>query len=145
MESRLEDTLNIEEITEDEVKRAVDRSRNGKAPGCDIIPNEIYKTGNKAMVCRLTKLFNTPEEGYLKNGARQKYVQMYNQTGDYLKCENYRGISSMCHVAKLYESALEARLRRATEDKLGPWQHGFRKGVGTSYMIFALRQLIEKH
>ena len=58
-ESRLEDALNIEEITEDEVKRAVDRSRNGKAPGCDIIPNEIYKTGDKAMMCRLTKLFNT--------------------------------------------------------------------------------------
>ena len=35
----------------------------------------------------------------------------------------------MCHVAKLYESVLEARLRRATEDTRGPWQHGFRKGV----------------
>ena len=51
----------------------------------------------------------------------------------------------MCLVAKLYESVLEARLRRSTEDKLGPWQHGFRKGVGTCDMIFALLQLIEKH
>ena len=51
----------------------------------------------------------------------------------------------MCHVAKLYESVLEARLRRATEDKPGPWQHGFRKGVVTCDMVFALRQLIEKH
>ena len=40
-ESRFEDNMNIKEITEDEVKRAVDRSRNGKAPGCHIIPNEI--------------------------------------------------------------------------------------------------------
>ena len=39
------ENMNIEEITEDELKRAVDRSRNGKAPGCDIIPNEIYKNG----------------------------------------------------------------------------------------------------
>ena len=146
-ESRFEDNMNIEEITEDEVKRAVDRSRNGKAPGCDIIPNEIYKTGNKAMVCRLTKLFNTaystgriPEEW-----GKAEICPIYKQKGDYLKCENYRGISLMCHVAKLYESVLEARLRRATEDKLGPWQHGFRKVVGTCDMIFALRQLIEKH
>ena len=146
-ESRFEDNMNIEEITEDEVKRAVDRSRNGKAPGCDIIPNEIYKTGNKAMICRLTKLFNTaystgriPEEW-----GKAEIYPIYKQKGDYLKCENYRGISLMCHVAKLYESVLEARLRRATEDKLGPWQHGFRKGVGTCDMIFALRQLIEKH
>ena len=72
-ESRLEDTLNIEEFTEDEVKTAVDRSRNGKAPGCDIIPNEIYKTGNKAMICRLAKLCN------------------------------YRDISLTCYVAKLHD------------------------------------------
>ena len=51
----------------------------------------------------------------------------------------------MCHVAKLYESVLEGSLRRATEDKIGPWQHGFRKRVGTCDIIFALRQLIEKH
>ena len=86
-------TLNIEEITEDEVKRAVDRSRNGKAPGCDKIPNEIYKTGNKAMVCRLTKLFNIaystgriPEEW-----GKAEICPIYKQKGDYLKCENYGG------------------------------------------------------
>ena len=84
-ESRLEDTLNIEEITEDEVKMAVDKSRNGKAPGCDIIPNEIYKTGNKAMICRLTKLFNTaystgriPEEW-----GKAEICPIYKQKGDY--------------------------------------------------------------
>ena len=31
VESRFEDYMNIKESTEDEVKRAVDRSRNGKA------------------------------------------------------------------------------------------------------------------
>ena len=41
------------------MKRVVDRIINGKAPGCDIILNDYKKTGNKAMVCRLTKLFIT--------------------------------------------------------------------------------------
>ena len=67
---------------------------------------------------------------------------IYKQKGDYLRCENYRGISLMCHVAKLYEFVLEASLRRATEEKLGPWQHGFRKGVGTSDM-FVCTQTID--
>ena len=84
------------------------------------------------MICRLTKLFNTaystgriPEEWV---NAEMCECPIYKQNGDYLECENYRDIviSLMCHVAKLYESVLEARLRRATEDKLGPWQHGFR-------------------
>ena len=75
------------------------------------------------MVCRLTKLFNT---AYSTGRIPEKWGKadicpIYKQKGDYLKCENYRGISLMCHVAKLYESVLEARLRRATEDKLGPW------------------------
>ena len=132
-ESRFEDNMNIEEITEDEVKTAVVRSGNGKTPGCDIIPNEIYTKGSKASICRLAKLFNTsyitgriPEEW-----GKTEICPIYKQKGEYLKYENYRGISLMCHVAKLYESVLEARLRRATEDKLGPWQHGFKKGVGT--------------
>ena len=92
--------MRIDEITEDEVKRAVDRSRNEKAPECDIIPNEIYKTGNKAMICRLTKLFNTaystgriPEEL-----GKAEICPIYKQKGDYLKCENYRGISLKCSL-----------------------------------------------
>ena len=105
----------LREITEDEVKRAVDRSRNGKAIGCDIIKNVIYKTGNKAMICSLTKLFNT---AYSRGGipdewGRADICPIYKQKGDYLKCENYRGISLMCHVAKLYESVLDSILRRA--------------------------------
>ena len=73
--------LNIEEITEDEVKRAVDRSRNGKAPGCDIIPNEIYKTGNKAMICRLTKLFNTAySTGRIPEEWGSQFIYQYIQT-----------------------------------------------------------------
>ena len=81
------------------------------------------------MICRLTKLINTAySTGSIAVEWRKAEIcPIYKQKGDYLKCENYRGMSLMCHVAKLYESVIEARLRRATEDKLGPWQHGFRK------------------
>ena len=58
-------------------------------------------------------------------GQGRNICPIYKLKGDYLKCDSYRGISLMCHVAKLYESVLYVRLRRATEDKLGPWQHGF--------------------
>ena len=81
-------------------------------------------------------------EGYLENGGKAEICPIkkaiYTNRKENLKCENYRGISLMCHVAKLCESVI-----RATEDKLGPWQLGFRKGVGTCDMLFALRQLIE--
>ena len=99
------------------------------------------------MIRRLTKLFNTSKSTGRIPGewGKAEICPIYKQKGDYLKCENYRGISLMCHVAKLYESVLEARLRRTTEYELGHCRHGFKKGVGTCDMIFALRQFIEKH
>ena len=51
----------------------------------------------------------------------------------------------MSHACKRYESVLQCRLRNIVEERLGPWQHGFRKGVGTTDMIWALRLVIEKH
>ena len=53
-------------------------------------------------------------------------------------------VSLMSHACKLYASVLECRLRNIAEERLGPWQHGFRKGVGTTDMIWALRLVIEK-
>ena len=40
---------------------------------------------------------------------------------------------------------MERRLRNIVEEKLGPWQHGIRRGRGTTDMTFVLRQLMEKH
>ena len=51
----------------------------------------------------------------------------------------------MRHACKLYGSVLVCRLRNIVEERFGPWEHGFRKGVGTTYMIWALRLVIEKH
>ena len=70
---------------------------------------------------------------------------IYKQKGDFLRCETYRGVSLMSHACKLYASVLECRLRNIVEERLGPWQHGFRKGVGTTNMIGAFRLVVEKH
>ena len=49
------------------------------------------------------------------------------------------------HAFKIYESVPERRLRNIVEENLGPWQHGFRRGKGTTDMTFVFRQLMEKH
>ena len=139
--------VEYQHITEHEVESALRRSNNRKAPGCDIIPNEVYKAGEHEMVRRLTAIFNQAyREGCVPTEREQAEIGMiYKQKGDFLRCENYRGVSIMSHAYKLYESVLECRLRNIAEERLGPWQHGFRKGVGTTYMIWALRLVIEKN
>ena len=100
------------------------------------------------MVRRLTAIFKQAYRGGCVPTERgQAEIRpIYKQKDDFLRCENYRGVSLMSHACKLYESVLECRLRNIVEERLGPWQHGFRKGVGTTYyMILALRLVIEMH
>ena len=98
----------------------------------------MYKAGEHEMVTRLTAIFN---QAYRKGCVSTEWGQaeicpIYTQKGDFLRCENYRGVSLMSHACKLYESVLECRLHNIVEERLGPWQYGFRKGVATTYMIW---------
>ena len=45
-------------ISVDEVKKATKKLPNGKAPGTDAIPVEIFKNGGSELTMRLTELFN---------------------------------------------------------------------------------------
>ena len=56
-----------------------------------------------------------------------------------LRCDE--GISQ---VLKLLERVLDARIRRSVEGDFGEEQQGFRKGRGTSYGMYVLRQMVEK-
>jgi calcineurin-like phosphoesterase family protein len=138
---------NIYKITQEEVRWAIKKSKNNKAPGPDTIPNEVYKAGEDIMVEQLTDLFNA---AYINGQVPEEWCQsdivpIYKQKGDYLCCKNYRGVSLMSHASKLYESVLEARLREVVEPKMGKWQHGFRPGKSTTDMIWGLRNMVEKH
>ena len=99
------------------------------------------------MVRRLTAIFNQAyREGCVPIGWGQAEIcPIYTQKGDFIRCENYKRVSLMSHACKLYESVLECRLRNIVEERLGPWQHRFRKGVGTTDMTWALRLVREKH
>ena len=74
-------------ITEDEVESAVKRSKSGKAPGCDIIPNEVYKAVEHEMVRRLTAIFNQAyREGCVPTEWGQAEIcPIYKQKGDFLR------------------------------------------------------------
>ena len=71
-------------------------------------------------------------------------LPIYKGKGDAGNCNNYRGISLVDHLAKIYERILERRLREKVEPKLGEEQHGYRRGRGTTDLLFTLRMVTEK-
>lgn len=73
-----------------------------------------------------------------------KIVTLYKNKGDRSDCSNYRGISLLSIVGKLYARVLFVRLQQLAERVYPESQCGFRAERSTVDMIFSLRQLQEK-
>ena len=63
--------------------------------------------------------------------------------GNKLECGNYRGISLLNVAYKIFTNLLAKNIEPYTEQILGDYQCGFRKGRSTMDQIFSLRQIIE--
>ena len=73
-----------------------------------------------------------------------KIVTLYKNKGDRSDCNNYRGISLLSVVGKLYARVVLLRLQQLAERVYPESQCGFRPESSTVDMIFSLRQLQEK-
>ena len=134
-------------ITDEEVTKATSALLNGKAPGADAIPAEIYKNGGPTLTLKLTELFNMMlQEGILPQELKDaSLVHIYKRKGNRRCCDNHRGISLLSIAGKILARVLLNRLLTHLETGLLPEsQCGFRTGRGTVDMIFAARQLQEK-
>ncbi len=60
-------------------------------------------------------------------------------------CSNFRGISLLSVVGKVYGRVLIERIRSKTESVIGEEQCGFRSGRGCVDQLFAVRQIVEKY
>ena len=66
------------------------------------------------------------------------------KNGDLTLCDNWRGISLLDVVGKLFAKIMQSRLQMVVEDLVLDSQCDFREGRGCIDMIFFARQLVEK-
>lgn len=144
-QSQEEEEQEMEEISMEEVRGAVRRMKNGKAPGEDELPVEIIKILGETGISWLREIINEAwkAERIPQDWGRAIVCPIYKK-GDKTQCNNYRGISLLSHVGKIYERILETRLRTQIENKLGEWQCGFRPNRSTTDLVFTLKIIMEK-
>ena len=134
--------------TEAEVAKAISGLPNGKAPGADAIPAELYTAGGRPLIKHLTDLFRTMwNQGKLPQEFKDaSIVHLYKRKGNRKDCNNHRGIALLSVAGKILARILLNRLTEHLEHEvlLPESQCGFRQGRGTVDMIFAARQLQEK-
>ena len=121
----------VADITEEEVREAVEVMKAGKAPGLDGIATECLKKGGVTIVEWLVRLLNLCfVSGMVPIEWRSAcIVPLYKGKGDKNECCNSRGISLLCVVGKLYGRVLIKRIRESTDGAIGEEQCGFRRGA----------------
>ena len=134
------------EPTVEELSNAIDRLASGKAPGSDGIPPDLIKHCKTTLLLPLHEvLCQCWKEGAVPQDMRDaKIVTLYKNKGERSDCNNYRGISLLSIVGKVFARVILARLQKLAERVYPESQCGFRAERSTVDMIFSLRQLQEK-
>ena len=142
----------------EEVNKAISSLSNGKAPGSDGIPAEVFANGGPLLTEKLLELFQLMWNGdELPQSFKDPSItHLYKNKGNRRICDNHRGISLLEIAGKILAriclNRLQKHLECATEDAppdvqpslLPESQCGFRQARGTVDMIFTVRQLQEK-
>ena len=135
-----------EKPTLEELSKAIDCLSCSTAPGKDGIPPEVLKHGKAAVLQALHDLLCLCwEQGHIPQDMRDaNIVTLYKNKGDRSDCNNYRGISLLNIVGKVFARVTLSRLQSLASCVYPESQCGFRAGRSTVDMIFSLRQLQEK-
>lgn len=132
--------------TEQELSAAIDSLKKGKAPGEDGIPPDLLISLKDCLFPHLYDLLlKCWNEGSFPSDMRNaKIVTLYKNKGDKGDCNNYRGISLLSVVGKVFARVVLMRLQHLAERVYPESQCGFRSSRSTIDMIFSLRQIQEK-
>ena len=141
-----ENELNCE-ITYDEIEKALKNLKNNKACGIDKILNEHIKYSYMSLKHVYFKLFNLIlDKGIFPKSWSSGIIHpVYKNKGDPTIPSNYRPITLLSCLGKLFTSILNTRLHKYVESNniIHDYQSGFRKGFSTTDNMFLLHSLIQ--
>ena len=130
-----------------EIEAAIVKLQNLKSPAGDFIINEYIKTSKDLMLPIYHALFNhILNTGIIPNQWLEGIIlPIYKNKGDPLDPNNYRPITLLSCLGKLFTSVLNSRLTRFLDDndRLCENQAGFRKQYSTIDHIFTLNSIVE--
>lgn len=134
------------EISNDEILKAIKALKWGKAAGLDGILNEYIKVTANVMMPLYVKFFNLIlDSGVIPDIWLQGVIIPIYKSGSMKEPENYRPITVLSCIGKLFTSVLNNRLNYYLEsyEILEESQSGFRRDYSTLDNIFVLHSLIE--
>jgi hypothetical protein len=134
-------------FTASEIKKCIVKLKNNKAYGLDCILNEYLKCSSDLMLPIYEKLFNIIlSTGFIPNSWLTGVIKpLYKNKGDKEDVDNYRGITILSCLGKLFTAVINERLtlHLKNNEVIGEEQAGFRKGYSTMDHVFTLKSLLD--
>ena len=132
-------------VTDQELEKAISNTKLGKSPGSDGVLPEVIVYGGRCLRAFLLILFNIIwASEMIPQVWKDAIITILFKKGDRSECGNYRGISLLSVVGKIFADIILQRLQLLAEFIYPQSQSGYRAGRGTIDGIFTLRQLMEK-
>ena len=105
------------------------------------------KNGGISIIDWLLRIFNRcMESGVVQEDWKVVcIIPIYKGKGDRRDCANYRAISILSILGKIYGRVLINRRIESTKEQVAEKQEGFRLGRGCIDQIFVMKQLVEKY
>ena len=135
----------IPDILLSEVIKAIEDTKAGKAPEPDDLEIDVIKNAGEPLAKELVKMFNRCIE---KRKAPQiwkesKMVLLFKK-GNSKDLKNYRPISLLLHIYKIFTKIITKRMEKKMEEALTRKQAGFRSSFSTMDHIHTINQIREK-
>lgn len=141
-----QNTNELPPVDEKEVIKHISKLRPHKSPGPDGIQNEALKAGAILLSRPLMYLFNKVLNiGQVPIQWKRSDIILIYKKGDPQDISNYRPISLLSSVYKLFTSILQSRLSPQIDNYQPVEQAGFRSGFSTTDHIQVLQQVMEKY
>ena len=137
--------IDTEPPDREEIELAVKQMKSGKAGGPDHIPPEALKADVNTTVDLLHPLFEKIwKEEKFPDEWKEGHLIKLPKKGDLTNCNNYRGITLLVIIGKVFNRIILNRMKTTVDEKLRDNQAGFRANRSCTDQITTLRIIIEQ-
>lgn len=134
-------------VTEKEMYHYIIQLKNKKSTGCDEIPVDLLKKCAPILTLPLTHIINQMfQYGKYPQALKEAWVKPIHKKGEKNNFDNYRPISLLSNVNKIFERIIFDRVMQFFEKKkiLVEQQCGFRKGKSTIDALYRVLNSVIK-
>ena len=138
-------SFRFDKTNETHISNEILALNSGKASGPDNIPSKVLKYAMEVIKSPLALLFNNcVDECHFPSDLKYADVTPLFKKGNNTNKENYRPISILPSISKIYERQIFKQISNFVSTILSPYLCGFRKGFNTQHALLRLKSNLNK-